>query len=353
MRIVIVGGGIAGVSAAAALAPYGKVTLLEAETALGYHASGRSAALFVENYGNEVIQTLNRTTRPGLETRKVLSERGLMLIALPEETERFSESIAEMEMREISLEEARAKIPILSSDIQRAAFTNKVLDIDTDLLIQGCAKEARAGDAEVRTGAKVTAIAHKNFWMVSVGEEVIEADILINAAGAWADEVASMAGVCPMGLVPYRRSVARMPVPGGYDAKNWPMIFGPGETWWAKPDAGAWIVSPAEEDPSEPMDAWADDMVLAEGIARYEPHVSEPVTRVDTNWAGLRTFAHDRTLVIGEAADAPGFFWLAGQGGYGFQTSLAAAAVLAHHVVGSDAGVDAKTVAALHPARFE
>jgi len=146
--------------------------------------------------------------------------------------------------------------------------------------------------------------------------------------------------------------MAQIPAPGGQDVSDWPLLFGPGESWYAKPDAGRLIVSPADEDPVEPMDAWADDMVLAEGIARYERHVTEPVTRVENNWAGLRTFAPDRALVIGEASDAPGFFWLAGQGGYGFQSSLGAAAHLVALVTGRRPDLDDGVTAALSPARF-
>ena len=352
MQIVIVGGGIAGVSAAAALAPHGDVTVLEAEDALGYHASGRSAALFIEDYGCESVVALSKVTGPVLRERDVLGPRGLLMVALEEESDTFDAELAELGMHEISLEEAGELVPILSPNIRRAAFHAGAQDIDTDRLLQGFAADARGHGAVVRTGAKVTDIVCNKRWELRLGDEVVEADIVINAAGAWAETVAGMAGVTKLGLTPFRRSVARMPFPGGHDGRRWPMLFGPGETWWAKADAGAWIVSPAEEDPSEPMDAWADDMVLAEGIARYEAHVSEPVMRVDTNWAGLRTFASDRTLVIGEAPDVAGFYWLAGQGGYGFQTSAGAAQVLAHHVFGTGTNVDAKTVAALHPGRF-
>lgn len=352
MRIVVIGGGIAGVSAAAALSPHGNVVVLEAESALGYHASGRSAALFEQNYGCESVVALSKVTGPVLRERGVLSPRGLLMVALEGEFDAFEADMAELDMHEIPLSEATAKIPIISPEVKRAAFHAGAQDIDTDRLLQGLAKDARAHGAQVRTGARVMGVTHKGHWQVHLADEVIEADVVVNAAGAWADQMAEMAGVSKVGLVPYRRSVARMPVPAGYDGRAWPMLFGPGESWYAKPDAGAWIVSPAEADPSEPMDAWADDMVLAEGIARYEAHVSEPVTRVDTNWAGLRTFAPDRTLVIGEAPGAPGFFWLAGQGGYGFQTSMGAAGVLAHHVVGVETAVGAETVAALHPERF-
>ena len=166
------------------------------------------------------------------------------------------------------------------------------------------------------------------------------------------DQVAAMAGVRPLGFTPYRRSMARIPAPGGQDVGRWPMMFGPGEDWYAKPDAGALIVSPAEEDLMEPHDAWADDMVLAEGLARYEEMVTEPVTRLLASWAGLRTFAPDRVLVIGPDVGEPSFFWLAGQGGYGFQTCPAASRLAADLIAGRMPELDAGLVAQLDPARF-
>jgi glycine/D-amino acid oxidase-like deaminating enzyme len=161
-----------------------------------------------------------------------------------------------------------------------------------------------------------------------------------------------MAGVAPLGFTPLRRSMARIPAPGGHDVSRWPMIFGAGETWYAKPDAGALIVSPAEEEHCAPHDAFADDMVLAEGLARYEEMVTEPVTRMLANWAGLRTFSPDRVPVIGFDVAQPGFFWLAGQGGYGFQSAPAASKMAADLVLGQATGLDAGLVAALSPARF-
>jgi D-arginine dehydrogenase len=158
--------------------------------------------------------------------------------------------------------------------------------------------------------------------------------------------------VRPLGFVPNRRSMARIPAPGGHDISKWPMLFGAGETWYAKPDAGALIVSPAEEDPQEPHDAWADDMVLAEGLARYEEMVTEPVTRLISNWAGLRTFSPDRVLVIGRDPRESDFFWLAGQGGYGFQTCPAASRLAADLIGGRATGLSPCLVHALDPARF-
>ena len=176
--------------------------------------------------------------------------------------------------------------------------------------------------------------------------------VLVNAAGAWVDQVAAMAGVQPLGFTPNRRSMARIPAPGGHDISGWPMVFGAGETWYAKPDAGALIVSPAEEHPQEPHDAWADDMVLAEGLARYEEFVIEPVTRMISNWAGLRTFSPDRVPVIGRDLREPSFFWLAGQGGYGFQSCPAASRLAADLIGGRQTEIGADLVAALNPARF-
>jgi len=175
---------------------------------------------------------------------------------------------------------------------------------------------------------------------------------IVNAAGAWADSVARMAGVTPLGIQPYRRSMARIALPDGLDPARWPFVDGVGDDWYAKPDAGALIVSPGDEDPADPHDAWADDMVLAEGLARYQEFSTAPVERMLANWAGLRSFAPDRALVIGRDAAQPDFLWLAGQGGYGFQTAAAASDLLAQIAGHSPTTLDAATVADLSPTRF-
>jgi len=174
----------------------------------------------------------------------------------------------------------------------------------------------------------------------------------VNAAGAWVDEIAVMAGIAPLGFQPYRRSMARIPAPVDHDVSDWPMVVGAGETWYAKPDAGALIVSPAEEDPLPPQDAWPDDMVLAEGLNRYAQHVTAPVARLLASWAGLRTFAPDRALVLGPSPQDPSFIWCAGQGGYGFLTAPAASQLLADLVGGQEPALDADVVASLRPDRF-
>jgi glycine/D-amino acid oxidase-like deaminating enzyme len=350
---LIIGGGIAGISAAARLAPLGSVTLIEAEDHLAYHASGRSAALFEERYGKPATIALNRASRAYHEAAGVLSPRGLMVVADAAGRAAAEADAAAMGLDPLPPEEARALVPILNDRLAYAAHSAAAQDIDTDRLVQGFAREARAHGGEILTGARAERILRTpRGWAVATPRGEIEARVLVDAAGAWVDEVARMAGIAPIGFVPLRRSMARIAAPGGHDLRAWPMLFGPGESWYAKPDAGALLVSPAEEDPAEPHDAWADDMVLAEGLARYEEMVTEPVTRPIATWAGLRTFAPDRTLVIGFAPQDPAFFWLGGQGGYGMQSSPAASRLAADLIGGTAPEIDAATVAALSPARF-
>ncbi|MFC7705357.1 NAD(P)/FAD-dependent oxidoreductase [Plastorhodobacter daqingensis] len=351
---IIIGGGIAGLSAAARLSELGSVTLLEAEEALGYHASGRSAALYEAAYGLPPTVALNVASYDHHRAAGVLSPRGLMVLARADQRDAYRQDVAAMSLNEMTFEEAHALVPVLNPEtVAFAAHHDAAWDIDTDLLLQGFAREARARGARILTRAPAIGITRtRNGWEVETPEGMHEGRVLINAAGAWVDRIATMAGVAPLGFTPLRRSMARIPAPGGHDLRHWPMIFGAGEGWYAKPDAGKLLVSPAEEDPAEPHDAWPDDMVLAEGLARYEEMVTEPVTRLDSSWAGLRTFAPDRTLVIGFDAAQPAFFWLAGQGGYGMQTSPAASRLAADLIAGRTSELGADMVAALSPARF-
>ncbi|WP_049645587.1 NAD(P)/FAD-dependent oxidoreductase [Candidatus Rhodobacter oscarellae] len=351
---LIIGGGMAGLSTAARLSELGSVVLLEAEDALGYHASGRSAAMFEENYGSPSTIALNRASRAYHEAAGVLSPRGFLCVGLPHEDAATGETIAELGMDEVTLAEARAMVPIIADEITRAGYHHDALEIDTDTLLQGFARTARGNRAEIVTKAPVSAIARTELgWAAIAPGATYEARILVNAAGAWVDEIAKLAGIAPLGVTPCRRSMARVPAPGGQDVGGWPVLFGPGETWYAKPDAGKWLISPADEDPVPPQDAWADDMVLAEGIARYEAHVTEPVTRVEMTWAGLRTFSPDRSLVIGRDPAEETFVWVAGQGGYGIQSCPAYSQLAADVLGGRAAELDPSVVQALSPARFQ
>ena len=352
---IIIGGGIAGISAGARLSKLGSVLVLERESALAYHASGRSAAMFEEQYGAPRVIELNRASRAYHETENggVLSPRGLMLVAGIGQEEALAQDLAAMNMPYITPTEARDLVPILNPDtLTGAGYHPDAWDIDTDLLLQNFAREIRANGA-IQTSQKVDHITRTaNGWRVGCGEDRFEGHVLVNAAGAWADEVAKLAGLPPIGIQPYRRSIARIPAPAGHDVTHWPMFMGAAESWYAKPDAGALIVSPEEEDPMDPHDAWADDMVLAEGLARYEAQVTEPVTRMIANWAGLRSFAPDRNLVLGRAPQDEAFVWCAGQGGYGFQTSPAASQLLADVVGGRPTALPTESVADFSPARF-
>ncbi len=352
---LIIGGGIAGVSTAERLSGLGSVIVLEAEQNLAHHASGRSAALYEPHYGLPAVVELSLASGDYLRGAKdVLAPRGMMIVGKSDEAAAMVDEARKFALDPISVEQAQAMVPILNPDIvKHIAWGAHAWDIDTDLMLQGFARQAKENGAQIITNARVTAITQSaNGWQVVTSAGEFQATMIINAAGAWVDGIAQMAGVQPLGFQPMRRSMARLPAPGGHDVSGWPMMFGVGEAWYAKPDAGALIVSPAEEHPMDAHDAWADDMVLAEGLARYEEMVTEPVTRLLSNWAGLRTFSRDRVLVIGPDPRAPSFFWLAGQGGYGFQSAPAASQLAADLIAGRGSDLSAGLVAALSPARF-
>lgn len=356
-RVIIIGGGVAGISAAARLAPHAAVTVLEGESSLAYHASGRSAAMFLRNYGNATIKALNAASADHHHHADggVLSRRGMMMVAGANHFEAFKADSADLGLDEVTLDAAQRLWPILNRDtVAFTAYREDAQDLDTDLLIQNFARNARSHGTRIVTDARVSAISRlASGWRVTTAVgQIFEGDLLVNAAGAWADPVAQMAGLRPLGIQPYRRSMARIALPEGMSPADWPFVDGVGESWYCKPDAGALIVSPADEDPVDPQDAWADDMVLAEGLARYQDMVTEPVTRMLANWAGLRSFAPDRALVIGADPQDATFLWCAGQGGYGFQTAPAASQLLADLALGITPALGASAVAALDPKRF-
>jgi len=351
--IIVIGGGIAGLSAAARLSADAQVTVLEMESATGYHASGRSAALFEENYGASSVQALNRADLAYFREGCYLSPRGLMIVARADDEEAFLADAQQMGVCRISPREAVDMVPIFDpAKLGFAGYHAEAFDIDTDRMMQDFIRTLRANGGKVITGTAVTNITRQEgIWQVQAGD-IYTAPTLVNAAGAWADMVAGLAGVTPLGIVAHRRSMARLAAPGGHDVSKWPMFFGTGESWYAKADAGALLVSPAEEVATHPHDAFADDMTLAEGLDRYEQMVTVPVTRPLATWAGLRSFAPDRTLVLGRDVDMPDFIWCAGQGGYGFQTAPAASRLIADIVNGRTPELGANAVTALDPARL-
>ncbi|WP_371157831.1 NAD(P)/FAD-dependent oxidoreductase [Jannaschia sp. 2305UL9-9] len=349
---LVIGGGIAGVSTGAALASLGHVTLWEAEANLGMHTSGRSAALFDEAYGLAPVMALNRASRAEHEAHGDLSPRGLMLLGMAGQDAAFDKDHRAMCLTAMSLDEARAMVPPLSKAITRAAYHPGAFDLDTDAMQQRAVRRIRAAGGTVDVGRPVTRIVQDgDGWRIRSGEISVTARMVFNAAGAWADQVALLAGIAPLGLTPLRRSVARIAAPAGQDVRDWPMMLGAGESWYAKPDAGALIVSPADEEPCAPMDAYPEDLALAEGLDRYATALDVDLTRPLSSWAGLRTFTPDRCLALGPSENA-GFWWVAGQGGYGFQTAPAASRLVADRVAGRASELDTATLAATDPARF-
>ncbi len=360
--IIVIGGGIAGVSAAAECARAGaNVTVLESEPQIGYHATGRSAAIFIRNYGNATLRALNAVAEPVFEQpgeisdTPILSPRGELMVASEEELPVLDAYLdGAVGVERLTGQEAAEIVPILRPErIAGAMIERDARGIDVDRLLQGYARMLRGRGGRIVTGAQVQALRHEaGQWHVETAQGSFAAPTIVNAAGAWADEIAAMAGLPRLGLQPYRRSAAITPAPEGHDSEHWPIFGSIAETWYAKPEAGKLMVSPADEDPVEPHDAWPEDMVLAEGLHRFEQAVTHEVTRLEHSWAGLRTFAPDRTPVAGFDPRSTGFFWLAGQGGYGVQTAPALSQFSAALLTGGAPVLDAATRAALAPDRF-
>ncbi|WP_420587768.1 NAD(P)/FAD-dependent oxidoreductase [Marivita sp.] len=358
--IVVIGGGIAGISAAAALAEHTTVRLLEAETQLGQHATGRSAAVFILNYGNATLRALNALSYPalagGLLGNSVLSPRGELLVATVQSLPALEAYLDGSEgVERITPDEARKMVPVLRREsLVAASYEEQALGIDVDQLLQGCLRLFKSRGGQVETNAPVQALEQTgDGWRIETPKGSIHAKIVVNAAGAWADKIAALAGVKPIGLQPMRRSAVIMPMPANLDAyKHWPLFASAAEDWYAKPEATGLMISPGDEDPVEAQDIYPDDMVLAEGLYRFEQMVDLPIVRPSHSWAGLRSFVPDRSPVCGFDQEATGFFWLAGQGGYGVQTSPALTALTVSLCTEQTTDFPADLTAALSPARF-
>lgn len=358
--IIVIGGGMAGISAAARLSEHARVIALEAETQLGYHSTGRSAAIFILNYGNATLRALNARSvgfleaPEGVSETSLLSPRGELLMATEANTSDAEDYAAGAEGLEwLTPAEAHELVPILRDDIFVAGlYEADAQGIDVDRMLQGFARFLRDRGGQIVTKARVNALTRSNGqWEVATENGSYSAPMVVNAGGAWAGVLGQMAGALPITLTPCRRSAALLPAPDGFEIDNWPVFGSVAEDWYAKPDAGKLMVSPADADPVEPQDAWPDDMVIAEGLHRYESSVTVPVTRVEHTWAGLRTFAPDKTPVVGFDPQAEGFFWLAGQGGYGIQTAPALADLACALCLGKGDN-DTALLEALSPRRF-
>jgi D-arginine dehydrogenase len=336
--VVVIGAGIAGASLGHFLAPRRRTVLIERESQPGYHSTGRSAALFFESYGTPQVRALTLASRAfldappaGFADGPILSPRGALLVAAPGEDAALAEAwdvLRATSPRGALLDPraARALVPALRQDrVLAAVHEPDAADIDVHRLHHGFLRSVRRSGGSIVANAEVTAIARderRSLWRVDAGDVRYEAPVVVDAAGAWCDRVAALAGVRPIGLVPKRRSIFTFAPPGDVVTSHWPMFGGLGDSWYVKPDAGMLLGSPANADPVEPQDVQPEELDIAIAIDRIEAATTF-VVRPRRTWAGLRSFVADGDLVGGFADDAPGFFWLAAQGGYGIQTAAA------------------------------
>lgn len=340
--VVVIGAGMAGVSVGSHLASDHSVVVLEQEAQAGFHATGRSAALFSEAYGNRVVRALSRASRPVLFgddppfcATPLARPRGALWVARRDQAGAMSAFAALPDIapavRRLDGAEARALFPILREDyVAEGLLEPTASDIDVDALHQAYIRALKRGGGRLVTDARVSALGREGGrWRVRFGAESLLADIVINAAGAWADEVAAMARAPSAGIRPHRRTALVVEAPVGADVTSWPMAIDIDETFYIKPDAGRLLLSPADETPSAPCDAQPEDWDVAVAIDRVQTATTLEARRIVAKWAGLRSFSPDRSPVVGYDEAASGFFWLAGQGGYGIQTAPALARVAA------------------------
>jgi D-arginine dehydrogenase len=366
--VVVIGGGIAGVSAAAHLAPHRSVSLLEMEQSLAFHTTGRSAAIFVANYGAEGSRPLALASQPFLENppegstdAPLLSNRGALWIANDAQLEQL-EKIADegaasgAGSRLVDAGEVLRLVPKMRPGrIAAGLYEPSAGDIDVAALHQGFVRLARRHGADFRLSSPVTGLTRLGRgWRVSTPSGDIDCQTVVNAAGAWGDVVAVMAGIERIGLQPMRRTAFM--VPGDHDYSRWPMVVDVDHNFYFRPDGAQLLCSLAEEIPDQPGDPKPRMEDIALAIERINQATTLEIRTVNSQWTGLRTFAPDGDLVIGEEPTAPGFFWLVGQGGTGIMTSPAYGALIASQVLGMPpppelalAGVDPKTTA---PDRF-
>ena len=367
----VVGGGIAGASVAYELARDRTVCLLEAEERPGLHATGRSAALFAPSYGGRAIRALTRASRafflappPGFSDTALLNARGCLYIARSDQHELLMELSSEIRasggsLLDLPAQAAFERVPLLRRDyVAEAALDPEAMDIDVNAVHQGFMRGARAFGTTINTSHPLARVSRDGEqWLIQLDDgRVIRTRVLVNAAGAWADQVALACGARPIGLQPLRRTALLVDPPAHADVRSWPAVIDSEELFYFKPDGGRLLLSPADETPAEPGDAQPDELDVALAVDRVEKALDIEVRRVTHSWAGLRTFAPDRAPVCGYDTRVSGFFWCAGQGGYGIQSSPAMARAAASLARGEplpgDIAAEGLCPDDLSPARF-
>jgi D-arginine dehydrogenase len=360
---LVIGAGIAGATCAAHLAPFQKVALIEAEEAAGYHSTGRSAAIWIQNYGPPDVQKLTGLSRAffeappaGFTDSPIMAHRPVVFLA-PSEQEAHLERLMNegIGLVDLPIATLREMVPALKPGYAtRAAIENDAFDMDVAALHQGFLRLLKAHDGVLALRSRAGTITRKGgMWHVEVtGGVVFHAPVLVNAAGSWGDEVAAQAGVRTLGLTPKRRTgVVIDPAP--FLPAHWPMMNDVDHTWYCRPEARTKLMlSPADETDDTPHDVQPDELDIAIAVDRMQQALDIEVRRVEHAWAGLRTFTPDRSLAFGWAKDGEKFMWCVGQGGYGIQTSPAAGKLIADLVLSRDPGDAAPILAAIDPARF-
>ncbi len=368
--VIVIGAGIAGASTAAEIAAAGrKVLVLEGEAQPGYHSTGRSAALFSEIYGSGPVRALSRASRaffiepPAGFDGPFLKPRGSMFIATAAQAQALQRFAALPDIaaatRPLTPDEALRICPVLRREhVSAALLEPDAADMDVHGIHQGYLRLLKSSAGVLLNDHRVNGLARlRGSWQLTAGAETFTAPIVVNAAGAWADAVADLAGVDPIGLTPMRRTALLIDPPTGMDASRWPLVIDMEEQFYFKAEAsGQILISPADETPVPPCDVQPEELDIAMAVDRVEAATTLTISRIKHRWAGLRSFVADRTPVAGFAAGAPGFFWLAAQGGYGIQTCPALARFTAALVLDQpipadmiDAGVKAGD---LSPARL-
>jgi D-arginine dehydrogenase len=338
---IVIGGGIAGASAAYELQARGSVCLLEREPMPGLHTTGRSAAFLVESYGKPTVQRLTRAGRGFLESppegftnTPILRPRPSLTIAREDQRQRLVDETklaveAGADLREVDLETASRMCPVLRPGYVAAAVLEPgARSIDVAALLDGYLRGFRARGGELRSNAEVTALSVASGgtgWEVRLGDECLSAAVVVNAAGAWGEHVGRLAGARSIGLRPLRRTAITFDPPEGAQIQEWPCLLDADEDFYLKPEGAQLLASPCDETESEPCDAQPEDLAVALAADRVQRATTVEIRHIRRRWAGLRSFVADRAPAIGMDAELGGFFWLVGQGGFGIMTSSAAA----------------------------
>jgi len=344
---IVVGAGIAGASAAYELQAHGSVALLEREPLPGHHTTGRSAAFLVESYGGAVVGRLTRGGRTFLEQppdgfaeHPLVTPKPVLWIGREDQRESLAMALrhgaeAGADLQALDASEARRLCPALRDGYVAAAIVEpNAMSIDVAGLLDAFLRGLRRRGGRIVTKAEVEQLrARGDAWEVRAGGRTWRAPVVVNAAGAWCDQVAGLAGARRVGLRPLRRTAITFEPPPGADIRGWPCVIDADESFYVKPEGAHLLASPCDETPSDPCDAVAEDYDVAVAVDRVQRAMALDVRHLSGRWAGLRSFVADRSPVIGMDPEQPGFFWLAGQGGFGIMTSPAAGRAAAGLIV--------------------